>query len=354
MRNYTEILDTTIRDGSYAVNFKFTQTDVKHIVEKLVKLGIKYIEIGHGMGLNASSPERGVSLYSDIEYMDTARSCVDDQHLGVFCIPDIARIKDIKTAKEHGIDFIRIGVIVSNIASALKYIEVAKSENMIVMVNFMKSYSASPKDFANSATIAQKHGADFVYLVDSAGCMLPEEIEVFYNSTLEKCNNVKLGFHGHNNLGMAVANCLKCYELGFSLIDTSFQGLGRSLGNTPTELFVMALKRKYGDEIIDMDIPRLLEYGYIALKDISTRNMSNPLELISGYTGFHSSFLKYIYKCCYDVGCDPLRLIIAYTQIDKETIDLPKLYEIAQKLPQDSVDDHPYNFRDFFTNTIDL
>jgi 4-hydroxy 2-oxovalerate aldolase/long-chain acyl-CoA synthetase len=130
--------------------------------------------------------------------------------------------------------------------------------------------------------------------------------------------------------------------------------LGRSLGNTPTELLVMALKRKYGDDIIDMDIPRLLEYGYIALKDISTRNMSNPLELISGYTGFHSSFLKYIYKCCYDVGCDPLRLIIAYTQIDKEKIDIPKLYEIAQKLPKDSVDDHPYNFRDFFNNTIDL
>jgi len=346
----SQILDTTIRDGSYAVNFKFTRSDVRNIVSKLVKLGIKYIEIGHGMGLNASSPERGESLYSDEVYIDVAKSCSGDSNLGVFCIPGIARFEDLKMAAEHGISFVRIGVTVENVAAALPYVEYAHQVGLTPMVNFMKSYASDPNDFAASAKVAYEHGAEFVYLVDSAGCMLPEEVEHFYTATKSVCPEIKIGFHEHNNLGMAVANSLKCVELGFDLIDTSFQGLGRSIGNTATEMFVMAMKRKYGDDVIDMDIPRLLEYGYVSLKEISDRNLNNPLELVCGYTGFHSSFLPQIYKCCSEVGVDPLRLIIAYTAFDKVSINKEKLYEVAKMLPKDDVDDHPYNFRKYFSN----
>jgi 4-hydroxy 2-oxovalerate aldolase len=347
----TEILDTTIRDGSYAVNFKFTCTDVKNIVAKLVKLGVKYIEIGHGFGLNASSPERGISLFSDVEYIDAARECSQDKKLGMFCIPGIARFEDLTMAKEHGISFVRIGVTVEKISTAIEYVEVAKSHGLTIMVNFMKSYASTPEAFSESTKIAYAHGADFVYLVDSAGCMLPEEIEQFSNAAKEKCPDARLGFHGHNNLGMSVPNSLKCVELGFALVDTSFQGLGRSIGNTPTEMYVMALKRKYGNNAIDMDIPRLLEYGYVALKDISNRNLNNPLDLICGYTGFHSSYIKDIYQCCNKVGVDPLRLIMAYTLTDKVNMDTEKLYEIARSLPEDeSADEHPYSFRNYFSD----
>lgn len=343
-----KILDTTVRDGSYAVNFKFTLADVKNIVSRLVKLDIEFIEICHGQGLNASSPERGICLYSDVEYIDAAKSCSANSKLGVFCIPGIARLEDLYMAKEHGIDFIRIGVSVADVDKAIPYLDLAKSLGLIVMVNFMKSYANTPEDFAHSCSIAMQHGADYVYLVDSAGCMLPEDIEKFHKEAISKCPNVKLGFHGHNNMGLGVANGLKCVELGFSLIDCSFQGLGRSIGNVPTEMFVMALQKKYGNKYTNIDIPRLLEYGYVVLKDISDRNLNNPLELICGYTGFHSSFLKEIYKCCCEYNVDPLRLIMAYTDIDKLGIDKEKLAKVAMNLPKDNFDDHPYNFRQFF------
>lgn len=346
----TQILDTTIRDGSYAVDFKFTCSDVRNIVSKLVRLGFQYIEIGHGMGLNASSPERGEQLYSDEEYIDAAKQCAGDSELGVFCIPGIARFDDLTYAKEHGISFVRIGVTVDQLDSAKEYIAHVKKLGLKVMVNFMKSYVSSPESFASAALTAYKLGAEIVYLVDSAGYMLPEDIECFYNAVTEKCSDIELGFHGHNNLGMAVANSLKCVELGFKLIDCSFQGLGRSIGNTPTEMFVMALKRKYGDEVLDMDVPRLLEYGYAVLKDISEREIYSPLELVCGYTGFHSSFLKDIYRCCNEVEIDPLRLIIEYTKSNKVDIDYEELKKTARKLPKDNIDDHPYNFRKFFSN----
>lgn len=345
-----QILDTTIRDGSYAVDFKFTCSDVRNIVTRLAKLGIKYIEIGHGMGLNASSPERGQQLFSDEEYIDAAKQCAGNSELGVFCIPGIARMEDLVHAKEHGISFVRIGVTVNQLEAAKPYILQAKKIGLKVMVNFMKSYAASPDEFSDAALIAHTLGADVVYLVDSAGYMLPEEIEQFYIATTKKCREVELGFHGHNNLGMAVANSLKCVELGFQFVDCSFQGLGRSIGNTPTEMFVMALRRRYGDQVLDIDIPRLLEYGYVVLKDITDKDLYNPLELICGYTGFHSSFLKDIYKCCSEVEIDPLRLIIAYTKHNKVSIDYDYLKKIAKQLPKDKVDDHPYNFRKYFSN----
>lgn len=345
-----QIMDTTIRDGSYAVDFKFTCSDVRNIVNKLVKLGIKYIEIGHGLGLNASSPERGQQLFSDEEYIDAAKECAENSRLGVFCIPGIARLQDLNLAKEHGITFVRIGITVDQLKSAEEYIYHAKELGLEVMVNFMKSYAATPNEFARAALSAYNLGADIMYLVDSAGYMLPEDIEQFYLATLNVCNDIPLGFHGHNNLGMAVANSLKCADLGFKIIDCSFQGLGRSIGNTPTEMFVMALKRKYGDQVIDIDVPRLLEYGYVVLKDITEKELFSPLDLVCGYTGFHSSFLKEIYKCCTEVEIDPLRLIIAYAKYNKVNIDYDFLKEIAKQLPKDNVDEHPYNFRKYFTN----
>lgn len=348
MKN-TKILDCTVRDGSYAVNFKFTCTDVKNIVSRLVRLGIEYIEVGHGLGLNASSPERGISLYTDEEYLDAAMSVAGDSKIGVFCIPGIARMEDLKMAKEHGASFIRIGVTIDNVEKARPYVGYAKSLGFETMVNFMKSYSRTPRRFAEGCKIAYDMGADYVYLVDSAGTMLPEDIEAFQKEAVALTPDIKLGFHGHNNMGLGVANGLQCIELGFSLVDCSFQGLGRSIGNIATEMFVMAAKKKYGTEVYDIDIPRLLEYGYVVLKDISDRDLDNPLELICGYTGFHSSFLKDIYRCCCDYNVDPLRLIMAYTNIDKENVDRKKLAEVARSLPTDNVDDHPYNFRKFFT-----
>lgn len=345
----TKIFDCTVRDGSYAVNFKFTCTDVKNIVSRLVRLGIEYIEIGHGQGLNASSPERGISLYTDEEYLDAAMSVAGDSKIGVFCIPGIAKMEDIKMAKKHGAQFIRIGVTIDNVEKARPYVAYAKNLGLETMVNFMKSYSRTPQRFAEGCKTAHDMGADYVYLVDSAGTMLPEDIEAFQKAAVALTPDIRLGFHGHNNMGLGVANGLKCIELGFSFVDCSFQGLGRSIGNIATEMFVMAAEKKYGTEVYDIDIPRLLEYGYVVLKDISDRNLDNPLELICGYTGFHSSFLKDIYRCCCDYNVDPLRLIMAYTNIDKENVDNNKLAEVAKNLPTDNVDDHPYNFRKFFT-----
>lgn len=340
-----KLLDTTIRDGSYAIDFQFTCKDVERICSRLEKLNIEYIEIGHGQGLNASSKEHGIALHSDSEYLQAANAVRKKSKIGFFCIPGIARLEDLDKAKQGGCDFVRIGVNADSPEQAGEFITRARKLNMITMVNYMKTYIVSPQKFAKNALWACEKGAEYVYIVDSAGSMLPDNLRQYYEET-RKLTNVKLGFHGHNNLGLAVSNSIYCADIGFDMIDTSMQGLGRSLGNASTEMTVMALKKKGYN--IDIDIPRLLEYGYVSLRDITEGKVQNPLDLICGYAGFHSGYIKYIYRCCNEKNVDPLRLILAYSQVDQRDMDYQKLCKVAETLPCD-MDDNPYTFREYFS-----
>ena len=341
------ILDTTVRDGSYVVDFKFTLDDVNSIVNKAARLGIKYIEIGHGMGLNASSVQHGESLHTDVEYMDAASdySVHYNSMLGMFCIPGIARLEDLRIAKEHGMSFVRIGYNATDFVKAVPYIREAKKQGLIVMNNLMKSYIITPEEFGSTAKMASDEGVDAVYIVDSSGYMTPGSLDKFVDVIREK-SDIKIGFHGHNNIGLAVYNTVHAVDKGVDFIDCTFQGIGRSLGNASVEQTVMALKRT-GYEI-DMDMACLLEFGYSALRNIVDVKLMHPLDMMCGYAGFHSGYLKQIYKCCSEKHVDPMRLIMAYSLLDKENMDYDKLLEIADLLPVDN-DDNPYNFKKYFS-----
>ena len=339
------ILDTTIRDGSYAVDFKFSCKDVQDLVRKSQKIGLKYIEIGHGQGLNASSYEHGFALQSDTEYMDAAREVADKAKLGFFCIPGIARIEDVTTARIHRIDFIRIGITVKEYEKAKPFVTKCKEEGMEVFVNFMKTYAASPAQTGMAASDLYNCGVDCVYIVDSAGSMSDVEIGNYISAIRER-SDVGIGFHGHNNLGLAVNNTIFCVENHVDFVDCSFQGLGRSLGNASLEQVVMVMeKRGYST---GFDIPRVLEYGYAGLRNIVGEKLVNPLDYMCGYAGFHSGFLKDIYRCCCEKEVDPLRLIMEYGKENKMTMDYERLCDVAESLPKD-YDDNPYSFGEYFS-----
>lgn len=340
-----KILDTTIRDGSYAVDFKFSCKDVQDLVEKSQRIGLEYIEIGHGQGLNASSPEHGIALQTDEEYMQVARKVADKAKLGLFCIPGIARLEDVEIAKQNKMDFIRIGVEVFHYEKAIPYIKKGCSEGLEVFVNFMKTYTSAPDDFAKAAKEVHVAGAKCVYIVDSAGGMSTGDIGKYIEST-RRTSDIQIGFHGHNNLGLAVENTLYCIEKGIDYVDCSFQGLGRSLGNAPLEQVVMVMeKRGYRT---GFDIPRVLEYGYAGLRNIVKGKLVNPLDYMCGYAEFHSSFLKDIYRCSSKKEVDPLRLIMEYSKENKTTMNYDRLCEVADSLPRD-LDDNPYSFGDYFS-----
>jgi 4-hydroxy-2-oxovalerate aldolase len=324
-----KIMDTTLRDGSYAINFSFTAADTAVLCRELQSVGIEYIEIGHGVGLNASNAGHGVAAATDEEYMIAARQSLKKSKYGMFCIPGIANLSDLDLAADHGMDFIRIGTNVDAVETAEPFIQKAKKLGMLVAANFMKSYALSPKEFALKVKQAENYGADIVYFVDSSGGMLPRTIGDYIHA-IRKRTKVDLGFHGHNNLGLALANTLRAAELGVRYIDASLQGLGRSSGNACTEILVAALEKsgvKTGIHFL-----KLLKIGKKYVQPLIDKRGEAALDIVAGFAEFHSSYMPKILKCAAQYQIDPEILIIEACKISKVDVDEKKLNIVARKI----------------------
>ena len=339
-----KILDTTLRDGSYTTNFSFSTNDTSTICNELQKAGIEFIEIGHGVGFRGSEKGFGKATQTDEEYLKAAKSVLKKSKVGMFCIPGIAKLEDIDMAGRHEMDFIRIGTDVTKIHESKKFIEKAKDYGMYVAANYMKSYALSPEKFSEKVLLSEQYGADVIYVVDSAGGMFGDELEKYYEE-IRKISQISLGFHGHDNLGMAVSNSLLAAELGFDIIDSSLQGLGRSSGNASTEILVAALtKRGFTTNI---NFRKILEVGINKILS-KTNKGKMPLDIVAGFTDFHSSYMPHIEKFSREYKVDPISLMIEITKIDKVNLDLIILENIAKKLPTVNIfDDEKFNFNSY-------
>ncbi|MGE5343217.1 MAG: hypothetical protein ACM3SY_17230 [Candidatus Omnitrophota bacterium] len=324
-----EILETTLRDGSYAIDFKFTARDTAAIARMLEEAGFRWIEIGHGLGLHAAEMGKGDAAETDADYLNAVASVLKVAKFGMFCIPGIARPEDIDMAAEFGMPFIRIGCNITELEGTQAYFERAKKHRMLVSANLMKSYAVPQHAFGTYTRLAQQYGADTVVLVDSAGGLFPSDIDAYFKASRDACD-VDLGYHGHNNLGMANANTLRAVELGATLVDTSLKGIGRSAGNAVTEMMVMILK-KMGyrpdiDEYKTMDIAET----YIAPLLHGVKD--TPISIIGGYAGFHSGFLGTIFKYSEQFGVDPRELIVRVSEKDKVHAPEPLVEALARDL----------------------
>jgi 4-hydroxy 2-oxovalerate aldolase len=238
-----QILDTTLRDGNYFVDFQFTTLDVINFCRNLEECGINYIEIGHGLGLGASSVYRSAAA-TDEEYIKAAKKSLNRAKFGMFAIPGIATTEHIVMASDLGMDFIRIGANLDDIGKMEPLIEESRRLGLFVCTNFMKSYELPPDDFSKIGLQAERMGSQLNYVVDSAGSMLPEEVNEYFLA-LHDVTSIPSGFHGHDNIHMAVANTLESVNCGATLVDTTLLGIGRGSGNTPTELAAILLSRTH-------------------------------------------------------------------------------------------------------------
>ena len=337
-----KLLEVTLRDGSYAIDFKFTASDTALICEELEGLGFDLIEIGHGVGLGASRAGKGKAAESDDTYLRVAAETLKKASWGMFCIPGIATLEDIDMAAEYGMSFIRIGTDVTKVEQSEAFITRAKRHGMFVSANFMKSYAMVPDKFAEKALLTQKYGSDILCIVDSAGGMLTGDMEKYFLAVQEKCD-IKLGFHGHNNLELALANSLRAVELGASIIDTSLQGIGRGGGNTPTEVFLLALERKS----ISMGINplRVMDVGDKYIKPLLTRCGYDAIDIISGYAQFHSSYMGIIREYSSKYRIDPRRLIVAVCEEDRVNAPREMVDRIAKEISKVSDEVFTARFR---------
>lgn len=312
------ILDCTLRDGSYAIDYQFTAQDTAIIAAGLEQAGFEFIEIGHGFGLNASNSGKGTAAASDEEYLEAASQALKKAKFGMFFIPGIGRKEDLELAAQYGADFVRIGTNITEVDTSDEYVKLAKKLGMTVSSNLMKSYALPPKDFLKQAKKVEKYGADIVSVVDSAGGMLPQDVKE-YVSILRDNISIPIGYHGHNNLMLAVSNTLEAISAGATVVDASLQGMGRSAGNTQTEILVLLLERL--GYFTGIDIYRTMNLAEKIVKPLMRiKTGIDSISATAGYAQFHSSFLTTVYKAAQKFHVDPRELMIKVSEIDRVNV----------------------------------
>lgn len=326
-----DIMDTTLRDGSYACGFSFSKTLTARLAGALDAAGCRYIEVGHGVGLNAANMGKGEALHTDVEYITSAVGAARNAKIGVFCIPGIAGVEHVEAAADAGVSFVRVGTNANEVETSRKIVEKCKSLGLTVFANYMKSYVISPAQFCEQVKKSVGYGADAVYVVDSAGGMFPDDIARYFGVVREAFgDSVKMGFHGHDNLSLAVSNTLHAVSLGAAFVDASLQGLGRGAGNAATEILVACLLKKYGR--CEIDLKKVLEAGWRHVAPLNPSRKTSPLDVVSGLSDFHSSFMHDIHKTAAKYEVDPLALIMEYASVDKVGMDVGMLSSMARRI----------------------
>jgi 4-hydroxy-2-oxovalerate aldolase len=327
-----EILECTLRDGSYAVDFKFTERDTEVLAQVLGRLGFRWIEIGHGLGLGAAQAGKGSMPTSDERLIESAKRAAPNAMIGSFFIPGIGKREHLQSARSAGLDFVRIGYNAPEIEEAYPYLEFARELGLVPCLNFMKTYGVTPKQFGEKACGGEKAGAAAVYCVDSAGSMFPDDVRAYIGEARQRCQ-CPLGFHGHSNLQFAVANSVEAFRAGARLIDSTLYGLGRSSGNVPTEVAV-AVFHKLGIET-GIDLYEVMDAAEEFLEPLMSQIQLYDMMAVSmGYSQFHSSFLPKVAAAARKHGVDLRRLVIAMGELDPVHLDDNTLERVAGNLPK--------------------
>ena len=293
-----DLLDVSLRDGSYTIGYQFSILDNITIAAGLERAGVKYIEIGHGTGLGSYRKDNNYQAHSDKDYMLATSEALKTSEFGFFFIPGIGNANDLRLLKDNGGSFFRIGTGIENFQSALKFIRLAKKLELKYWINLMKSYVYSYKEFAEFTRTTFLEGAEGIYLVDSAGGMMPKDVGNYIQEAKEildkeKAENFSLGFHGHENLSLGVACSLSAVENGANIVDGSLLGIGRSIGNSPIETLAMALKKS--DFIVDIDPWQLSDLAERTVRPyLENRWRHSSIEQALGYKEIHSGFLETI------------------------------------------------------------
>ncbi|OJX67062.1 MAG: 4-hydroxy-2-oxovalerate aldolase [Micrococcales bacterium 73-13] len=285
------ITDTTLRDGSHAVAHRFTEEQVRRVSAALDAAGVDVIEVSHGDGLAGSSFNYGFSAVSDIRLIEVARSAVERARIAALLLPGLGTVRDLREAAAAGATYLRIATHSTEADVSIQHFQAARALGLETAGFLMLSHRTGPAELARQARIMADAGCQCVYVVDSAGALLPDGVRARVEAlAAELGGDAEVGFHGHMNLGLGVANSIVAVEAGARRIDGTLRALGAGAGNTPTEVLIAAL-----DALgvrTGVDLPAILDAAQDVLAPlVPTVPLLDRDAIIQGRYGVYNSFL---------------------------------------------------------------
>jgi 4-hydroxy 2-oxovalerate aldolase len=302
--------DSSLRDGSHTIGHRFTVEQAGAIAARLAAGGVPVIEVSHGDGLGGSSFNYGFGATDELALVAAAAEAAPQAAIAVLLLPGIGLATDLATARDAGASVARIATHCTEADISAQHIATSRELGLQTCGFLMMSHRNTPSGLAEQAQLMESYGAEVVYVVDSAGALVPsttrERVDAV-RATLDPQTHV--GFHAHDNLGAAIANTLAALDTGATYVDGSLAGLGAGAGNLATELFAAVTERS--GIATGLDTLALADAAGFVVELLGVAPARSRSTTLLGYAGVYSSFLLHTERAAARFGVDSGALLVA-------------------------------------------
>jgi 4-hydroxy-2-oxovalerate/4-hydroxy-2-oxohexanoate aldolase len=288
-----KVHDMSLRDGMHPKRHQITIAQMKTIAQGLDQAGVPLIEVTHGDGLGGSSVNYGFAAASDEDYLRAVIPLLKQAKVSALLLPGIGTVDHLRRAADCGVTTIRVATHCTEADVSEQHIALGRKLGLDTVGFLMMSHMIEPEQLLEQARLMESYGANCIYVTDSAGYMIPDDVSARIGHLREHLRpETELGFHGHHNLSMGVANSLAAVEAGARRIDCACGGMGAGAGNTPLEVFIAVCSRMGVVTGVDLfKVSDVAEDLVTPILDFPVRIDRNSLTL--GYAGVYSSFLLF-------------------------------------------------------------
>jgi 4-hydroxy 2-oxovalerate aldolase len=307
---HVTLVDSSLRDGMHSVRHSFTPEQVAAVAAGLEAAGIDVIEVSHGDGVGGSSIQYGRSAHPDEALIEAAAGAAKRARIAALLLPGIGTLERLRRAQAIGASVARVATHCTEADIAQQHIEWAAANDMLAVGFLMMSHMLEPARLAEQARLMASYGARVVYVVDSAGAMVPAGAAARVRALRDALDaDVAIGFHAHNNLGCGVGNALAAVDAGATWLDGSLRGLGAGAGNAQLEVLAAALERSGHQS--DAALFALMDVAEDVVAPLMPREQAIDKTALSlGYAGVYSSFLLHAERAGAKFGVAPRAVLM--------------------------------------------
>lgn len=304
------VTDTCLRDGSHAKKHQFTEEHVRSIVRALDAAGMPVIEVSHGDGLGGSSFNYGFSRTDERGLIAAAVQEARRARIAALMLPGVGTMDDIHAVRDLGVSIVRIATHCTEADISVQHFRLARDLGFETVGFLMMAHTAPPETLARQARIMADAGCQCVYVVDSAGALILEQAAQRVAALVDELGSAaQVGFHGHENLSLSLANTIAAIRAGAVQVDGSTRRFGAGSGNASCEALAAVCERlgiRTG-----LDVLAMIDVAEDVVRPVMDDEcVLDRLSLIMGYAGVYSSFLEHAYRAAERYGVSGAEILL--------------------------------------------